>query len=211
MHFDINEVIGDDDSMDFSALDSFYEQLGIASYTVQEIKKDKILQMNNMIWSETQPQTTGDAYNTISELHGNGNCCCGSLEYFQFDKIAFLFEGMDLYTRAADSELVKEIGEKQEDGEWLVSCKDSLYLSSYNSLDEDYKNFEHLANIIVNAPNDKEYCIYTPKSWLCKTNDDNLLTFRGVYKLDKVKSLYYRRIVLHRCSEIYWLNVDNQA
>ena len=125
----------------------------------------------------------------MKKLHPNDTKCSGNIYYHDFKKTAFLYEK-------------EELAEKEMPGSQINNVKISDTIVSSNSFDS-LEQYKYLADIILNAPQDKEYCVYTIKKDSDINPENSVVVFLGVFKLDTISSLYNRKVILCKTKNIF--------
>ena len=117
----------------------------------------------------------------INKLHPNDAHCGGTIAVHDFDKTAFLYEKKGLEEKEISSISKDEISDT------IVSTK----------CFDSFEQYKYLADKIHNAP-DKEYCVYAIENDAKENTEPSVVKFLGVYQLDKISSLYNRKVILFK-------------
>lgn len=125
----------------------------------------------------------------MNKLHPNDTYCGGTIADHDFNKTAFLYEK-------------EELAEKEISSSNIYKEKSSGTIVSVNSFG-GFEQYKHLADIILNAPQDKEYCVYMVEKDPESDTEASVVHFFGVYQLDKISSLYNHKVILCKTKNIF--------
>lgn len=186
------DILGDDDfhisdtPILFSQSPEIYLKNGVVEEgnSISEMSVSETTKLGNKQVSIPVP-----GYATImKKLHSNDAHSGGTIADHDFDKTAFLYEKKGLEEKEITSSQIN----KGKNPDTIVSSK----------CFDSFEQYKYLADKILNAP-DKEYCVYAIEKDAEEHTEPSIVIFLGVYQLDKISSLYNRKIILLKTKKTF--------